>query len=282
MKRSFYLLLLLTFSFSAFGQKIKFKKRQILFDKEVAYNFDKTAGKGLVEDRAFAMTTVTGDTILTFEPVSLHFEVLPFQKEATYFDTYHLMKLHETGESIPVDYSPIGLPSRAFQYMRSTNLLTPDGLDYDQLKPFVKLMGSAQNIIDDHRQENRNRRDRYETTVAKYGEDAYVGRNDGAVVLVKDKIQINKVNIGRWAETGKKNGIGKTGKKLEFVVYMVKNMKGNNIAQLHMALAENRIIVLPEVDDERHELDFIPTVVATKTTDLLKKAAQKLVDLGYL
>ncbi|MFK8162876.1 MAG: hypothetical protein AB8H12_10480 [Lewinella sp.] len=273
MKKYIYLLLLFIFSFSAFGQKMKFKKRQILFDKEVAYNFDKTAGKGLAELRAFAMVSAAGDTMLTFKPVELHFDALPFEEEAKYFNAYHEMKLHETGESVPLDYSPIGLPNRAFQYMKSTKMLTFDGFDYDKLEPFIKLMGSAQEIIDDHRQENRNRLARYETTVAKYGEEAYVKRSDASVNLFGDKIQISKVNIGKWAETGKNRN---------YVIYMVKNMKGDNIAQLHMKLAENKVIVLPVVDDERHELSFVPTVISTKITDLIKTAAVKLVDLGYL
>jgi hypothetical protein len=273
MKQGLYLLLLLTFSCSAFGQKMKFKKRQILFDKEVAYNFDKTAGKGLAEFRAFAMVSVAGDTILTFKPVELHFDALPYEEEAKYFNAYHQMKMHETGESVAVKYSPIGLPNRAFQYMKSTKMLTFDGMDYDKLDAFMAYMGSAQEIIDDHRQDNRNRLARYETTIDKYGEDAYVKRPDASVVLFGDKIQVSKTNIGKWTETGKNRN---------YVIYMIKNMKGNNIAQLHMKLAENKVIVMPVVDDERHELDYIPTVISTKPTDLIKKAAQTLVDLGYL
>lgn len=252
---------------------MKFKKRQILFDKEVAYNFDKTSGKGLSELRAFAMVSAAGDTILTFKPVELHFDVLPFEEEAKYFNAYHEMKMHETGESVAVEYAPLGLPNRAFQYMKSTKMLTFEGMDYDQVDPFVKMMGSAQEIIDDHRQENRNRMARYESTVDIYGVASYVKRPDASVVIFGDKVQISKTNIGKWLQTGKNRN---------YVIYMIKNMKGNNIAQLHMKLAENKIIVLPVVDDERHELTFVPTVIATKVTDLIKKAAQTLVDLGYL
>jgi hypothetical protein len=273
LKQYIYLLLLLSFSFSAFGQKMKFKKRQILFDKEVAYNFDKTAGKGLAGLRAFAMVSAAGDTILTFKPIELHFDALPFEEEAKYFNAYHQIKLHETGESFAIEYSPIGLPNQTFQYMRNTKILTFDGMDYDKLDAFVAAMGSAQKIIDDHRQENRNRLARYKSTVDVYGEASYVKRPDASVVIFGDKIQISKTNIGKWAQTGKNR---------DYVIYMIKNMKGNNIAQLHMKLLENKIIVMPVVDDERHELTFIPTVIATKTTDLIKKAAGKLVDLGYL
>jgi hypothetical protein len=157
--------------------------------------------------------------------------------------------------------------------MKSTKMLTFDGMDYDKLDAFMGYMGSAQEIIDDHRQENRNRLSRYESTVDIYGVASYVKRPDASVVIFGDKIQISKTNIGMWLQTGKNRN---------YVIYMIKNMKGNNIAQLHMKLAENKIIVLPVVDDERHELTFVPTVIATKVTDLIKKAAQSLVDLGYL
>lgn len=264
---------------------MKFKKRQILFDNKVAYNFEKTEGKGLTGNRAFAMTTVAGDTILTFKPVSLSFDILPFEEEATHFKTYHEMKLHEKGESIPVDYSPLGLPNRAFQHLRTSNMLTFDGMDYDQLDAFVKLMGSAQEIIDDHQQENSNRLAHYERTVAKYGEAAYTKRSGTHVNLTGDKFQLGKTTIGRWVEVGKRVDDIKwkdKHKDREYVLYMIKNRNGNDIAELHVRLGENKVAVLPIVDDERHELKFIPTLVATKATDLIKLAAEKLVVLGYL
>lgn len=252
---------------------MKFKKRQILFDKEVAYNFEKTAGKGLGEVRAFAMISVAGDTVLTFEPVELHFDALPCEEDEKYFNAYYLMKVHATGESVPINYSPVGLPNTAFQYLRRTKMLTFDGLDYDQLEAFVELMGPAKKTIAEHRKENSARHNRYAATVARYGEGAYVSRADGYVKLLKDKVQIDKVDIGKWAETAVRR---------DFVAYKIKNMRGNNIAELQVELAENKVTVLPVVDDQRYEFTRVATAVAAKSEDLIRLAAAELVTLGYL
>jgi hypothetical protein len=273
MKRFLFLLLVSAFSVTAFGQKMKFKKRQILFDKTVAYTLDKTAGKGLSEFRAFAMITADGDTTLTFDPIELHYDALPYEETPIYYNAYHQMTIHENGETTGLEYAPFGFPNRAFQYMKSTKMLTFEGLDYDRLDAFVSLMGSAKNIIEEYEQFNANRQERYDATVAQYGEDAYVSRKHSYVKAIGKYIKEGEATIGTWENTGKNTS---------YVIYMIKNAKGDNVAQLHMKLGQSKVVVLPIVDDQSYEIIKEATPISTKIDDMIELAAKKLVNLGYL
>lgn len=62
---------------------------------------------------------------------------------------------------------------------------------------------------------------------------------------------------------------------------MIKNMQGNNVAQLHMKIAEKKVVVFPTLDQARQELIFEGTTIPTPE-DLIKLAADKLVVLGYM
>lgn len=136
----------------------------------------------------------------------------------------------------------------------------------------MEIMGSAQELVDEYSSVNNNRRGIYEATIAKYGEDAYPARYDSSVDLFLDEIRIRRTGVGKWK---------KTGSNRNYVIYMIKNMQGNNVAQLHMKIAEKKVVVFPTLDQARQELIFEGTTIPTPE-DLIKLAADKLVVLGYM
>ncbi len=100
-----FTIIFLLLALSVTGQEIKFKKNQILIDKEPAYNFTKTQGNPVGPQGAmfnlnghFFLESLDGEKIISFTDTSFYYVQLPNETEKRVAFRAMLFTAHQLGK----------------------------------------------------------------------------------------------------------------------------------------------------------------------------------------
>lgn len=191
------LILIIPCATATFGQKIKFKKGDILVDNEITFKFEKTSGKG--EAFAYAMTSLQGDTLLKFSDLDMEFTQLPYESSARVGTAYCKVEAPALGGKEAAIY-PISLAyGTRFTYdAKKTEFLTATGLDENKWEDYLKYSG-AENFAEEFasvQAANAVRAENSVKSMEKFGK--FSSRGKGDVYRREEKILVAATNIGTF------------------------------------------------------------------------------------
>lgn len=273
-KHTATLTLVLILAASLSGQKMKFKKGDILVDNVPTFKFEKTSAKG--EAFAYAMTDLKGDTLLKFRDQKMVYTQLPYEKETRSSGKYCLVEAPGLGvDPAPIYRITLAYGKRFMYDAKKTEFITPSGLDAAKWEDFLKYNGTEDfaSKFAEVAAANAVRAENATASQEKYGE--FSPRGGGDVYRRDDKVIVASVTVGKMTKT--------IGQRKDNLAYFINSTKGEEgiIATIYQKPGSPTYSVKTSIDMKSVEFK-IHSSLTDATAEPYLKGLNYLVNYGYM